>query len=200
MDIALIERALKKPGKSKKGLAAALGRAPQAVTALLGGGRLLKANEVQIVAEYLELYTVSIMGRVGAGGSVDPEFEQVPPEGLSTISLPFPVPDDMIGFEVKGESMLPRYDDGDVIVVWKDQRRPIETFFGEEAAVRTRDGHRYLKTIVQGKSRSVVTLNSWNAKPIENVRLEWVGEIYITVRAGQLKRLAHREQAAKRLK
>jgi repressor LexA len=104
----------------------------------------------------------------------------------------------MLAFEVAGDSMLPRYDDGDAIIVWKEQRRALETFYGEEAAVRTRDGARYLKIIRQGKSRSVVTLESFNAKPIENVRLEWLGEIYMTMRAGQLRRIEHQEAAAAR--
>lgn len=199
MDIHLIEKALKKPGKSKSGLAEAMGRQPPAVTSLLAGERLLKAHEIPLVAEYLELYTVKIMGRVGAGAAIDPEFEQVPPDGLSTVTLPFPIIDEMVAFEVEGESMLPRYDHGDVIVVWREQRRPLESFYGEEAAVRTKDGKRYLKKILPGKSRSVVTLASFSgAKSIENVRLEWIGEIYITVRASQIRRL--RTRAAKKTK
>jgi plasmid maintenance system antidote protein VapI len=55
MDIKLIEQALKKPGKSKSGLARALGRQPSAVTDILKGGREIKARELPIIAEYLEL-------------------------------------------------------------------------------------------------------------------------------------------------
>ena len=172
MEIEDIRRGLKKPGKSKSGLAKALGLWPSAITALLNGQRELKAREVPIAAAYLELDVpepgeVRIMGYVGAGAAIDPDVEQVPADGLATVTLPFPLPDDMIGLEVRGESMQPRYDDGDVIVVYREQRRPLESFFGEEAAVRTRDGRRYLKTITRGKTRSTVTLLSFNARPIE---------------------------------
>ena len=34
-----------------------------------------------------------------------------------------------------------------------------------------------------------MTLLSFNARPIENVRLDWIGEIYLAVRAGQVRRL-----------
>lgn len=197
MDIDDIRRGLEKPGKSKQGLAAALGRQPSAVTALLKGERELKAREIPIVAEYLELDVpqpgeVRIMGYVGAGAAIDPDFEQTPADGLATVSLPFALPDEMIGLEVRGDSMLPRYDDGDVIVVYREQRRPLESFFGEEAAVRTKDGRRYLKTIARGKGRGTVTLMSFNARPIEDAKLDWIGEIYVAVRAGQVRRLRQR--------
>lgn len=121
---------------------------------------------------------IPVMGYIGAGGEVSPEFEQVPPDGLDQIVLPFLVPGDLIALEVQGVSMLPIYKPGTVIVVWREQRRPIETFYGEDAAVRTGDGRRFLKTISRGSNRKLVTLNSTNALPIEDVHLEWIGEIF----------------------
>jgi len=120
--------------------------------------------------------TVKLMGYVGAGAEVEPDFEQVPEEGLETIEVPFPLPDEMIALGVRGDSMLPVYKNGSVIIVYKEQQRPLEAFFGEEAAVRTADGRRFLKTIMRGANG--VNLLSWNAAPIENVLLEWVGEIF----------------------
>lgn len=143
-----------------------------------------------------EQKSVSVMGHIGAGAIIEPEHEQIPPEGLYEVDLPFSIPDGIVGFEVRGDSMLPRYDDGDVILVWNEPRRAIDTFYGEEAAVRTTAGRRYLKTIMRGRSKSTVVLNSFNAKPIENVSLDWIGEIYVTVRAGQIRRLNAKERAS----
>lgn len=130
---------------------------------------------------------ISVMGMVGAGAVIEPEFEQE--TELHQIDLPYLVPVDLIGFQVDGDSMMPRYEDGDVILVWREPRRALESFYGEEALVRTADGRRYLKVIQYGKTRNTVNLHSFNAKMIEGVRLEWIGEIHTIVRAGQVQRL-----------
>jgi phage repressor protein C with HTH and peptisase S24 domain len=131
---------------------------------------------------------VPVMGFIGAGAEILPEFEQLPPEGLDQIHVPFPLPDEMIALEVRGDSMLPVYKDGHVIVVYKEQKRPTSAFYGEEAAVRTGDGRRFLKTIMRGAGNAV-TLMSFNAGPIENVHLEWIGEIFATIPRLQVKRI-----------
>jgi repressor LexA len=94
--------------------------------------------------------------------------------------------------------MLPKYENGDVIVVFREQRHPISSFYGEEAAVRLKTGERYLKTIERGKSPSVVNLTSFNAKPINGVRLEWIGEICVTLPRGQIERLRAKAVARSR--
>lgn len=187
--------ALERTGKSKSGLAVHLGLRNSAITEILAGERSVKANEMALIIEYLELDRVPIMGRIGAGGDIEPDYEQVVADELGNVRVPIALPGELVAFEVKGESMMPRYDAGDIVVVWAEQKRATETFYGEEAAVRTRDGRRYLKTITQGRTRSVATLTSWNAKPIENVRLEWIGEIYLVIRAGQIARIASRKAA-----
>src|SRR5262245_34980403 len=196
LDIRLIERGLEKPGKTKGGLATAMGVRPGAVSEILSGIRLIKASEIAPIIEYLELNSVPIMGRVGAGASIEPESEQIPPEGIGEVELPFPISEETIAFEVAGDSMLPKYENGDIIVVYREQRHPLSSFFGEEAAVRLKTGERYLKTIERGKSASLVNLTSFNAKPINGVKLEWIGEICVTLPRAQIERL--RSKAAAR--
>lgn len=196
LDVRMIERGLSKPGKTKGGLAMAMGVRAGAVSEILAEIRQIKASEIEPIIEYLELNSVPIMGRVGAGAVIEPEHEQVPPEGLGEVELPFPISEETIGFEVAGDSMLPKYENGDVIVVYREQRHPLSSFYGEEAAVRLRTGERYLKTIERGKSATVVNLTSFNAKPISSVKLEWIGEICVTLPRGQIERL--RAKAAAR--
>jgi repressor LexA len=198
LDAEIIERGLQKTGKSKGGLARAMGVRAGAVSEILGGQRLIKASEVEIIMEYLELNYVPIMGRIGAGAVIEPEYEQVPPEGLGEIELPFPISGEAIAFEVSGDSMLPKYENGDVIVVYREQRHPLASFYGEEAAVRLKTGERYLKTIERGKSPSMVNLTSFNAKPITGVKLEWIGEICVTLPRAQIARMRARAAARER--
>ena len=189
LDAAMIVRGLKRTGKSKGGLADAMGVRAGAVSEILSGIRLIKASEVPIITEYLELNRVPIMGRVGAGAVIEPDSEQVPPEGLGDIELPFPISGETIAFEVAGDSMEPKYENGDVIVVYRDQRHPLSSFYGEEAAVRLKTGERYLKTVERGKSPNLVNLKSFNAKPINGVKLEWIGEICLSLPKAQIERM-----------
>lgn len=121
---------------------------------------------------------VPLMGYVGAGAEIDPDFEQVPEGGLELVEVEIPVPDGMVCFIVRGDSMFPQYRDGHTLIAWAEQHRPLEAYYGREAVVRTSDGRRFIKTIERGADRSTVTLTSWNRPPIENQRLEWIGEIY----------------------
>lgn len=133
----------------------------------------------------VETGSVAVGGRVGAGSTIEPDVEQIPPEGLYTVSLPFPVPADMIGFVVEGDSMLPKYDSGDVIVVYKDQRQETRAYLGQLVAVLTEDGRRYLKKIFPGTAAGLYRLESFNAGPIHDVSVVWVGEIYAVLPATQ---------------
>ena len=189
LDAGIIERALERTGKSKGGLARVMGVRPGAVSEILSGIRLIKASEIEPIMEYLGLNSVPIMGRVGAGAVIEPEDGQGPPEGLGEVELPFPISGETIAFEVSGDSMLPKYENGDVIVVYREQRHPLSSFFGEEAVVRLKTGQRYLKTIERGKAPNSVNLTGFNAKPINGVKLDWIGEICVTLPKGQIARM-----------
>lgn len=131
-----------------------------------------------------------IMGYIGAGAIIEPEFEQVPPDGLDEIELPIWMPsDDVVALALRGDSQLPKYRDGTVFVVTREQMRATADYIGQEAAVRTEDGRRYLKEIRRGRARGRYTLASFNAADIEDVKLVWVGEIKLIVPPAQARRL-----------
>lgn len=131
---------------------------------------------------------VNVMGFIGAGGAISPEYEQVPPEGLSEIEAPFPLPDDAIAFQVEGTSMWPRYDPGDIIICRNRNSDPL-SLIGVEVAVRTNKNIRYLKRILHGRARDLFDLESHNAEPIRGVKVAWVSEVHAVIRAGQWRKL-----------
>lgn len=127
---------------------------------------------------------VPLMGKIGAGGDIDPDYEQVPEGGLDEIELPVNVGVDAIVFEVSGASMRPKYENGTLIVCTKSGRDP-EGLIGLEVAVRTADNKRYLKTLKLGRRRGTYVLESFNDDPIVDVRLLWVGEILAIIPANR---------------
>jgi hypothetical protein len=132
-------------------------------------------------------HRVSVVGRIGAGAEISPEFEQIPPEGLYEIEVPFPIAGDAIAFQVEGDSMWPRYDPGDIVICWKVAQTRTEAD-GWEAAVRLTDGRRYLKTI-RRVSKDRFDLVSHNASPILNVQIEWACKVFGNIRTGEWKLL-----------
>jgi len=175
------------PQKTKTRLAELLGVPNSAISELVAGRRAIKANEIPLIVRYLELDRVPVLGRVGRAGLIEAVGNGGEPE---TVRLPFPAPDELIAFEVAEGAMAPRYDGGDVIVCWLRQRRPLESFYGEEAVVDTRDGRRFLRHVLAGHRAGLVTLHGLDPRAvIENARPVWIGEIYLTVRAAQRQQL-----------
>ena len=195
-------------GLSQEDLAERMGTSRNQLTKLESGARRLsdvwiakaaKALSIdpgELVSERVQ-NAVPIMGYIGAGAVIEPDFEQVPPEGLDSVELPFQVPPDIIGLQVRGDSMLPTHEDGDILCVWKDQRYPVDVYVGEQVAVRTSDGRRYFKRLLRG-DRKLFNLESSNARTIEGVLIEWIGEIYVTVKLGQIQRIRSRAKTRSR--
>ena len=72
--------------------------------------------------------------------------------------------------------MWPRYNAGDVVVCSDAEHDPA-LITGREAAVRTGDGKRFLKTIRRGSSQNTYDLESHNAPPIRDVAIAWASPI-----------------------
>lgn len=144
--------------------------------------------------------TIPIMGYIGAGAEIDPEFEQVPENGIDQVELPFQYAGDVLGFIVRGDSMLPRYEEGTVIVVYREQTRSTISLVGEIAAVRTQDNRRFLKMLKAGGRPNTFNLESFNARPIENVRIAWASEVVGTVSPRHVRHIGRNKpaKAAKR--
>lgn len=134
------------------------------------------------------------MGKIGAGAEIDAGVEQTPPGGYYDISTIIPLPSGAIGFEVVGDSMWPRYDEGDVIVCLKDGTPIPDIPDGEEAAVRLKDGRRFLKRLLRSVPEGTFDLASHNAPLIRSVHVDWASEVLLTIRKAKWKRLGDRQR------
>jgi transcriptional regulator with XRE-family HTH domain len=128
MDMQWILEGLKKPGKSRSGLAKAMQRAPSMVTALLRGNRELKAREIETIAKYLEveppaalpiepvdiIRTANIIGEVKGGSWSEPGvFRPIP----STVAVENRWPIDAVFLlRVVGTSINRQAKDGDLVL------------------------------------------------------------------------------------
>ena len=74
MTVDWIRDALRETGKTRSGLAKALGRSPSAVTDLLNGSRRLRADEIAIAAAYLGVEPPRLVG----GGRQPSQQAKVP--------------------------------------------------------------------------------------------------------------------------
>ena len=189
---AILEAVMRAKGWSQEELAHELDVGQSAVshwlrgTRMPGGANLERirqlALQVQVIQPEQSTNTrAPIMGRVGAGAEIMVEHEQAPADGYDLVELPFAFIEPVIAFEVAGDSMLPVYEPGEVIVCLRDQVRSTESYLGKRVVVRTVGGRRFIKRLMRGSRRGLYNLDSWNARTIEDVRLEWVGEIVAAV-------------------
>ena len=125
---------------------------------------------------------VPVVGKIGAGGSVI--YEDVGNE--DTVRRPPETPGVLVGLEVAGESMLPKFDPGDVIFISRDTDGVDPLDIGSYCACRLRSGETYLKKLAKGSRAGLFTLRSLNGVDIEDVELDWATPVRaITPRAAR---------------
>lgn len=120
---------------------------------------------------------VPIVGKIGAGGSVifedmgNSETTRRPPDTIG----------ELIGLEVVGESMLPKFDPGDIVYISRINEGVDVADIGANCACRLRTGETYLKQLIKGSKAGLFTLRSYNAADIEDVELEWATPIRASI-------------------
>jgi hypothetical protein len=125
--------------------------------------------------------TVPVVGIVAAGegwlGTDNAKFEP----------LEFAIRgDDLIGIEVRGDSMSPVYRDGDTLLCSRHFGRHVDNLVGLDCAVLTDDGRGYLKILKRGSKPGRYNLKSYNPHidDIENVQVDWAAPVSWIKRKG----------------
>jgi SOS-response transcriptional repressor LexA len=129
---------------------------------------------------------VPLLGRIGAGGAVMFEASDDP----ETVPRPPIAAGRLMALEVVGDSMLPKYEAGDVIYVRRDHEGVLPEYLGEYCAVHTTDGGTFLKILGPGTEPGRYTLRSLNAADMTNVEIVWATPVLWVMprRARQLSR------------
>lgn len=113
---------------------------------------------------------VPVVGYVGAGSEVFP-FDDG--GALDWVDAMPGIHPNAVAVIVRGDSMYPRYFDGDVLVY--DEHISVRRANGQECVIALTDGRRLVKTV--RATSTLVILESFNAAPIENPEIEWVAPI-----------------------
>lgn len=185
-----IERAMQEKGFSKRSLSKAADLSESAVRDLMSRTDNPGIGTLRKIAEALEMpvdqltgaaIMVPVLGNIGAGGEVifaaDPDIELHDAGNLPLVPRPPMVVGRLMALAVVGSSMLPKYEDGDVIYVRRDHDGVLPTYLNRYCAVRTGDGGTYLKILAQGSQPGRYTLRSLNASDMENVEVLWAAPV-----------------------
>jgi len=180
-----LRRVMDRKGVKAKPLSVNAGLGPTAVRDILDrDGSDVKLGTLRKLADQLDssieeligAEEVVLSGRVGAGGSVI--FEE---EALRTAPRPPGAGKAVEALEVIGDSMLPRYSEGDFVYISRAHEGLKEEYFGEYCAVRLVSGETFVKILSRGSRPGFYTLRSLNAADMEDVEVEWATPIIATV-------------------
>lgn len=183
-----LQLGLSKPGKSNTELARLLGIPQPRVAEMKAGRRAIKTTEIAIIADYIgepvpvevipsgNEQLVPVVGYVGAGyeiysiddfekgGGID--FVPAPPGGVSKST---------VALIVRGDSMMPVFEDGDTIFYDTLSEGDFSHLIGKNCIVRLKDGRTFVKKLQH--SNGQYWLHSHNAEPIVDPQIEWVAKV-----------------------
>lgn len=113
---------------------------------------------------------IPVVGYVGAGAEVFAIDDHVKGDGFDEIDAP-PGMLNGIALIVRGDSMSPKYEDGEIIYIEKTLYS-LDSLLGQICYVQLADGRSFLKRLNAGTRPGTFNLISLNAAPIIDVVVE----------------------------
>lgn len=195
-----LKHALKHSGMTQIALAKAVGIAQPTVHKLLqpkaqGSSHVAKiAHALGVSPLWLEAGTppmlpasdvprmIAVAGYVGAGAEVHAIDDHVRGAGIDEAPPPPGFEGSCVAVKVRGDSMYPLLDDGWVLYYANEHAGVSDDAVGRLCVAKTVDGTVFVKRLRRGSRKGLWRLESLNAPPIEDVKLEWAAPI-IAMRA-----------------
>lgn len=183
----LVRQALKIGNQRQADFAAAIGVSQATVSKWLSGKSKPEIHHWLAVRSYLAHHgigqetmipTVPLQGIVGAGASVMPLDGD---SAMDYVEPAFAMPAGTVCVQVRGDSMYPRYIDGETIYFRADSVNP-NTVLGRECVVKLSDGRMMVKILRKGSAPGLFRLESWNAPPIEDVGIDYASPVFFVDR------------------
>ena len=100
--------------------------------------------------------------------------------GMEEVEIPPGVPLNAVLVIVRGDSMHPRYFDGEYLFYVRDSRNPKE-YLGRECVVKLADGRVFVKVLRRGSDDGFFNLESWNSQTLEDQIVEWAAPVVARV-------------------
>lgn len=186
----LIEEQMTAKGFSRRSLSKAAELSESAVRDLLTRTDNPGIDTLRRIAEALEMPVdqltgqaamVPVLGNIGAGGeilfTIDIDLETNGIHQFPMVPRPPLTTGRLMALSVVGSSMLPKYEDGEIIYVRRDHDGILPEYIGRYCAVRTAEGGTFLKILTRGSKPNLYTLRSLNAPDMEDVAVEWASPV-----------------------
>lgn len=175
-----------KAGLTLEQVAQAAGTSNQMIGLLERGQRKLTVEWMERIAPALGVSpadlmlaskTVPVVGYVGAGAEIYSIDDHAKGNGMfETSAPPQGATPSMVALVVRGDSMSPAYEDGDIIYYDQQLTGDFDHLVGKRVVVRLKDGRTYVKKL-RKNSEGHYWLHSHNADPIVSPDLEWIAPV-----------------------
>lgn len=151
---------------------------PQSAINRIENGDSTWSKHIPVLQEFFQVTptealtrpSVPVIGYVGAGAEIFPIDDHSQGAGFDEIPAP-PGVFRAIALVIKGDSMWPRYQEGDVVVIDKEQYS-FDSLIGKTCYILLEDGRSFLKILQSSKTKGFWDLISHNAPPIEGVLID----------------------------
>ncbi len=123
-----------------------------------------------------KIKTVPLVGYIGAGAEFHALDDNAHGDGMERITAPPNSPPSAVAVKVRGSSMFPVYNEGDILI-YSGRRYDVNEFIGKRCVCGLSDGRVLVKTITRGSQSGLYSLASFNSPPIDDVLIDWASKI-----------------------
>lgn len=147
---------------------------------LVSLARVLAKSEAWLTDGKMTATTITkksnVVGYVGAGAEIFPFDDYAKGTGLERVETPMGLNGEMVAVQVRGDSMYP-IEDGWLVFYSRDSEGVEDECVGKLCVVKVHEGPTLVKKLRKGSKKGLFTLESWNAAPRVDMRLDWAARV-----------------------